>query len=162
LIQKQLLSKISIPNNHVVAINPTLPVEEAAKDYAVRLRELFPGDNMPVFDLLILGMGPDGHTCSLFPDHPLLKEQTQIIAPISNSPKPPPRRITMTLPLLNAARSAVFVVTGDSKATVLKEVLEGKSANPLPAGLVQPAEVNWFVDQASASKLSSPGDQDLP
>ncbi|XP_078091134.1 6-phosphogluconolactonase [Mustelus asterias] len=154
--RKHLLSKISIPNNHVVAINPSLSVEEAADKYAERLRELFPGDNVPVFDLLILGIGPDGHTCSLFPDHPLLQEQSKIIAPISDSPKPPPKRITMTLPLLNAARCALFVVTGESKAAVLKEILEGQGGNPLPAARIQPAkgEVHWLLDEAAASKLT--------
>ncbi|XP_048473942.1 6-phosphogluconolactonase [Rhincodon typus] len=156
LYRKQLLSKISIPNNYVIAINPMLSVEEAADKYAERLRELFPGDNVPVFDLLILGIGPDGHTCSLFPDHPLLQEQSKIIAPISDSPKPPPKRITMTLPLLNAARCALFVVTGESKAAVVKDILEGHSENPLPAARVRPVkgEVHWFIDEAAASKLT--------
>ncbi|XP_067829091.1 6-phosphogluconolactonase [Heptranchias perlo] len=163
LYRKHLFSKISIPNNHVVAINPALSVEEAAEKYAERLRELFPGDNMPVFDLLILGMGPDGHTCSLFPDHPLLQEQSKIIAPISDSPKPPAKRITMTLPLLNAARCAVFVVTGESKAPALKDILEGHNENPLPAARIQPVkgEVHWFIDEAAASKLTMKGDRTL-
>ncbi|XP_069783416.1 6-phosphogluconolactonase [Narcine bancroftii] len=156
LYRKHLFSKISIPNNHVVAINPALSVEEAADKYAEKLRELFPGDNIPIFDLLILGIGPDGHTCSLFPNHPLLQEQSKIIAPISDSPKPPAKRITMTLPLLNAARCAVFVVTGESKAPALKDILEGHKENPLPAALIQPAEgeVHWLVDEAAASKLT--------
>ncbi|XP_072925198.1 6-phosphogluconolactonase [Hemitrygon akajei] len=156
LYRKNLFSKISIPNNRVVAINPSLPVEEAADKYAEKLREMFPSDNIPVFDLLILGIGPDGHTCSLFPDHPLLQEQSKIIAPISDSPKPPPKRITMTLPLLNAARCALFVVTGESKAPVLKDILESHKENPLPAARIQPAngEVHWFIDEAAASKLT--------
>ncbi|XP_032868222.1 6-phosphogluconolactonase [Amblyraja radiata] len=156
LYRKQLFSKISIPNNQVVAINPSLPVDEAADKYAEKLRELFPGENIPVFDLLLLGIGPDGHTCSLFPDHPLLQEQSKIIAPISDSPKPPPKRITMTLPLLNAARNAVFVVTGESKASILKDILEGHQKNPLPAARIKLAkgEVHWFIDEAAASKLT--------
>uniref|UniRef100_UPI00398F0F58 6-phosphogluconolactonase n=1 Tax=Pristiophorus japonicus TaxID=55135 RepID=UPI00398F0F58 len=156
LYRKHLFSKISIPNNHVITINPTLPVEEAADKYAERLRELFPGENVPVFDLLLLGIGPDGHTCSLFPDHPLLQEQNKIIAPISDSPKPPAKRITMTLPLLNAAHCAMFVVTGESKAAALKDILEGHSANPLPAARIQPVngEIIWFIDEAAASKLT--------
>ncbi|XP_041033291.1 6-phosphogluconolactonase [Carcharodon carcharias] len=163
LYRKHLLSKISIPNNHVVAINPTLSVEEAADKYAESLRELFPGDNIPVFDLLILGIGPDGHTCSLFPDHPLLQEQSKIIAPISDSPKPPPKRITMTLPLLNAARCALFVVTGENKAAVLKDILEGHNENPLPAARIQPVkgEVHWLIDEAAASKLTIKVDRAL-
>ncbi|XP_028909276.1 6-phosphogluconolactonase isoform X2 [Ornithorhynchus anatinus] len=68
-----LLSKLPIPESQVITINPTLSVEAAAADYAEKLREAFQGDSIPVFDLLILGIGPDGHTCSLFPDHPLLQ-----------------------------------------------------------------------------------------
>ncbi|XP_049496168.1 6-phosphogluconolactonase isoform X2 [Panthera uncia] len=73
LYRTHLLSRLPIPDSQVITINPQLPVEEAAEDYAKKLRQAFQGDPIPVFDLLILGVGPDGHTCSLFPDHPLLQ-----------------------------------------------------------------------------------------
>ncbi|XP_038627531.1 6-phosphogluconolactonase [Tachyglossus aculeatus] len=153
-----LLSRLPIPESQVITINPTLSVEAAAADYAEKLREAFQGDSIPVFDLLILGIGPDGHTCSLFPDHPLLQEKEKIVAPINDSPKPPPQRVTLTLPVLNAARTVVFVATGESKAAVLKRILEGEEENPLPAALVQPHTGNlyWFLDESAAKLLSVP------
>uniref|UniRef100_A0A8D0GN95 6-phosphogluconolactonase n=2 Tax=Sphenodon punctatus TaxID=8508 RepID=A0A8D0GN95_SPHPU len=156
--QTHLLPHLSIPEDQIVVINPSLPVEEAAADYAVKLKEAFQGEDMPVFDLLILGVGPDGHTCSLFPDHALLQEREKIVAPLSDSPKPPPERITLTLPVLNAARTVVFVATGESKASVIKRILEGHEQNPLPAARVQPhtGKLYWFLDEPAAKELTIP------
>ncbi|XP_035139479.1 6-phosphogluconolactonase isoform X1 [Callithrix jacchus] len=153
-----LLSRLAIPESQVITINPKLPVEEAAEDYAKKLSQAFQGDSIPVFDLLILGVGPDGHTCSLFPDHPLLQEREKIVAPISDSPKPPAQRVTLTLPVLNAARTVIFVATGEGKAAVLKRILEDKEENPLPAALVQPhtGKLCWFLDEAAARLLTVP------
>ncbi|KAG8429174.1 hypothetical protein GDO86_007167, partial [Hymenochirus boettgeri] len=109
-----------ISESQFVTIDPTLPVEKAAEDYTKKLKELFSGNDLPKFDLLILGIGPDGHTASLFPGHPLLEVTDKIVAPISDSPKPPPERVTLTLPVINAAKTVVFVATGESKATILK------------------------------------------
>ncbi|XP_069460109.1 6-phosphogluconolactonase [Ambystoma mexicanum] len=157
----QLLSKISIPEKQVLSIDHTLPVEEAAADYSKKLKEAFPGQDIPVFDLLILGLGPDGHTASLFPDHPLLQETQKIVAAISDSPKPPPERITMTLPVLNAARTVVFVAIGEGKASIIKRILETEEENPLPAARVRPGhgKLLWFLDEAAAKELTGPVEQ---
>ncbi|XP_068520604.1 6-phosphogluconolactonase [Anas acuta] len=156
--EAQLLPRLPGPKPRVLSVTPGLSPHDAAADYAAKLREAFRGASVPVFDLLILGVGPDGHTCSLFPDHPLLKEEEKIVAAITDSPKPPPERITLTLPVLNAARTVVFVATGGGKAAVLKRILEGSEQNPLPAARVQPhtGQLLWFLDEAAAAELSIP------
>lgn len=80
----------------------------------------FSPDSLPKFDLLLLGVGPDGHTCSLFPGHSLLDETSVWVAPITNSPKPPPARITFTFPVLNHADLCVFAMAGAGKAEMVK------------------------------------------
>ncbi|XP_028268869.1 6-phosphogluconolactonase [Parambassis ranga] len=156
LYKNQLFSKVNIPDCGILAINSCLPVNECAEDYTCKLKEAFPGDSFPVFDLLLLGMGPDGHTCSLFPGHPLLEETEKIVAPISDSPKPPPQRVTMTFPVVNSARCVAFVSTGGSKAPVLKEVLEAGEGSGFPAARVLPTsgELFWLVDEPAAASLT--------
>ncbi|XP_051742100.1 6-phosphogluconolactonase isoform X1 [Ctenopharyngodon idella] len=157
LYKNQLFEKINVPEDRILAIDPSLPVQECADDYAGKLSKAFSTEQIPVFDMLLLGMGPDGHTCSLFPDHPLLQESQRTVAPISDSPKPPPQRVTMTLPTVNAARCVVFVSTGGSKAPMLKQVLEGGEGPALPAALVAPGqgELFWLVDEPAAASLTS-------
>ncbi|KAM6233262.1 6-phosphogluconolactonase [Porphyrio hochstetteri] len=156
--ESRLLPRLPGPGPRVLTVTPGLPPAAAADDYAERLRQAFPGEDVPVFDLLVLGVGPDGHTCSLFPGHPLLQEEEKIVAAISDSPKPPPERVTLTLPVLNAARMVVFVATGGAKAAVLKRILEGDEENPLPAARVQPGsgQLRWFLDEPAAKELTLP------
>ncbi|CAG12169.1 unnamed protein product, partial [Tetraodon nigroviridis] len=156
LYKSHFFSKVNIPAGGILTIDSSLPVNDCAEDYERKLKEVFPDDDFPVFDLLLLGMGPDGHTCSLFPDHPLLEETKKIVAPISDSPKPPPQRVTLTFPVVNSARCVAFVSTGGSKAPVLKEVLEGEGHPVYPAARVVPAngELFWLVDDPAAASLT--------
>lgn len=154
LFQRELFDHVSIPN--INSIDPTLSVEGAAEDYVAKIRKQFPGDSLPTFDLLLLGMGPDGHTCSLFPGHPGLDEAEKLVIPISDSPKPPPCRITLTFPVLNSARCVTVISTGGSKAEAVKGCLEPAAGqDPLPAGRARPTagELFWFLDEGAASKL---------
>lgn len=142
--------------NQFITIDPTLNSWNAAFDYLSKMKQVFSRNSdidFPRFDLLFLGMGPDGHTCSLFPNHPLLKETKRWIAYVGDSPKPPPNRITMTLPVLNNAKFCVFFVAGKAKSQVVKDiVVDGKL---LPGGMVQPknGELYWILDNESASLL---------
>lgn len=133
-----------------VSIEVNDPLEKVAKDYEATIRKDF---NMPTgvpsFDLLLLGVGPDGHTASLFPGHGLLDVTDRLIASISDSPKPPPQRITMTFPLINNARFSIFAVPGKGKADIIKKIF-GEQED-LPAGRVKAREkVYWLLDQDSA------------
>ncbi len=101
---------------------------------------------LPRFDLILLGMGDDGHTASLFPDEPALYEKERWVVP-AIAPFEPRQRLTLTLPVLNSACRVWFLVIGEGKRAVLKRVFEGE---PLPAGLVQPVqgELVWWLDEA--------------
>lgn len=118
-----LMPKVPIAESQFYTINQKVDLKDCAKQYEASIRKAFnlqEDSEVPVFDLLLLGMGPDGHTCSLFPDHPLLEEQSVLIAPISDSPKPPPCRVTMTYPLINNARCCIFAMSGAGKAEMVK------------------------------------------
>jgi 6-phosphogluconolactonase len=136
-----------------MTINVKDPVEKVAADYEATIRQKFRlASGVPSFDLLLLGVGPDGHTASLFPGHKLLSVTDCLIASISDSPKPPPQRITMTFPLINNARFSIFAVPGSGKADIIKEIFTDKV--DLPAGNVKALEkVHWLLDENSAAHV---------
>lgn len=104
----------------------------------------------PEFDLILLGMGEDGHTASLFPNHPVLKVKENLVAVVENDGVPE-SRITLTLPVLNHARSILFLVSGHKKAATLKDIFEGRGKT-LPAAQVHAQnETCWLVDQTATS-----------
>lgn len=126
------LGESKIPKEQVFSINPELGLEECAKDYTNKIKEVLQDSaEYPSFDLLLLGIGPDGHICSLFPDHKLL-ESTKIIDCISDSPKPPSSRITFTLPMINNAKHVIFVCSGKEKAQIVKQIIHNEDQK-LPA-----------------------------
>ena len=128
--------------------------DEAAADYERQLVAAL--GTPPVFDLVLLGMGPDGHTASLFPGSPGLTETTRyVIANRVDSPltKGPSTRITLTFPAINAAKHVRFLVAGADKAETLAGVLQGPRA-VYPSQHVASADLAWFVDDAAAGKLA--------
>ncbi|KAI9912820.1 hypothetical protein PsorP6_006274 [Peronosclerospora sorghi] len=151
-----LLDFIPVPESQVYCIDASLTPQEMALDYTKKLAEVW-GSNLPRFDLILLGMGPDGHTCSLFPSHPLLEEKTRFVASLEDSPKPPPQRITFTYPVVNNAVNVAFVATGASKAELMPHMLGIEKRTPsLPAANVKPTDgvVYWFIDEDAAAELS--------
>jgi 6-phosphogluconolactonase len=160
MAQETLLSKVPVPPGNVFRIPAENPdATAAAEAYEQTLRKFFalaPGE-VPRFDLILLGLGPDGHTASLFPETAALRETSRLV--VANwVEKLNASRITFTLPVLNAARCVAFLVSGADKAAVVREVLEGNApAEKYPSRLVQPGEgkLIWFVDRAAASELSA-------
>jgi len=156
MAHEQLLSKIQVPASQVHRMPADQPDRDAASlAYTQEMQRVFGTNGVPSFDLLQLGMGPEGHTCSLFPHQPSLHEQTRLVMPVS-VPKPPPDRLTFTPPLLNAARNVLFLVTGADKAEAVQAVLEGEDdPDEYPSQIVRPAhgEVVWMLDTAAAARI---------
>jgi 6-phosphogluconolactonase len=160
MANEAMLSKVPVPPANVFRVPAENPDAAAvAEAYEQSLRQFFalkPGE-FPQFDMILLGLGPDGHTASLFPGTAGLNENSKLV--IANwVEKMKTSRISLTLPVLNAARCVAFLVSGTDKASVLKTVLEGDTpGEEYPAKLVRPAngKLIWFVDRAAASQLKS-------
>ncbi len=156
LAQEALLDNTAIPKSQ---IHP-MPADQFDRDaasqaYTIEMQQAFGTNGIPSFDLIHLGMGPEGHTASLFPHQASLHEKHRLVMPVS-VPKPPPDRLTFTPPLLNAARNVLFLVTGSEKADALHAVLEGEyQPDEYPAQIVHPpnGDVVWMLDKAAAQNL---------
>ncbi|KAK9292262.1 hypothetical protein L1049_020226 [Liquidambar formosana] len=157
------LSKVGILPDHVYAINDALSAEGAADDYEACLKHLVTNKvidisaatGFPKFDLMLLGMGPDGHVASLFPGHPLVHEDKRWVTFIKDSPKPPPQRITFTFPVINSSTHIALVVAGAGEANAVYRALGAvQNSDLLPVQMVSPEEkLTWFLDKDAASKL---------
>jgi 6-phosphogluconolactonase len=130
---------------------------EGAIVYERELREAF-GDKVPAFDLMLLGMGPDAHTCSLFPNDDALGERERLAVGVETPGMAPlVSRVTLTLPVVNAAREVVFLVTGEDKADALRRAFSGPPDPSAPASLVQPESGSMILlaDPAAAARLEA-------
>jgi 6-phosphogluconolactonase len=146
---------VPIPEANVHRMRGELPAEKGAARYREELEAFF-GPGVPRFDVIHLGLGPDAHTCSLFPFDELLRERTLTVAPALMRELGEPR-VTITVPVVNAAGRVEMFVVGAGKAEVVRKVLEGpRDPFRLPAQLVDPAdgEYVWIMDEAAAGGLS--------
>lgn len=155
-----LLSRVPIPTNQVHRMQAErTDLDAAAVEYEAEIAMAFaaqPSDEPPAFDLILLGLGPDGHTASLFPYTQALQERRRWVAP-NYIPTLQANRLTLTTPILNRAAMILFLVSGADKAAVFQAVLEGPpDPERLPAQLIRPlaGRLVWLVDQAAASRLS--------
>jgi 6-phosphogluconolactonase len=158
MVNEALLTHIAIPSENVFRVLAENPdATTAAADYEAQLRRFFelkPGE-FPRFDLILLGMGPDGHTASLFPDSLALEEKMRLV--VANwVAKFNTHRITFTFPVLNHAAEVMFMASGTDKAEMLHQVLEARNTPPLPSQRVQPSngKLLWLLDDAAAAKLT--------
>ena len=153
MTREALLQNVPIPaaNVHAVPTNLGTP-QQAAEAYDQELRKFF-GSAAPAFDVTLLGLGPEGHTASLFPDSPALQEKTRWVVPV-HVEAVPPNRLTFTLPVLNSSRNTYFLVAGENKREILAALRAEPDSHPsaYPAGRIRPADgrVLWFLDQAAA------------
>mmetsp|Transcript_2995 Transcript_2995/g.8404 ORF Transcript_2995/g.8404 Transcript_2995/m.8404 type:complete len:305 (+) Transcript_2995:32-946(+) len=195
-LQAKLFSAISVPSNQIHGIDETLlpsssspstnddaklTTSAIAEQYETVVKKVL-DQSGGMLDLAVLGFGPDGHTCSLFPGHDLLKESTKWVAPITDSPKPPPNRITLTLPVLNErTRTVIFCGAGGSKLPIIRAMWKTQANDasgvfatelvdpaPYPCAMVRPAATKssaaegqhqhrlfWVVDADAAIASSS-------
>ncbi|MGV3638871.1 MAG: 6-phosphogluconolactonase [Adhaeribacter sp.] len=149
------LRQVPVPENQIFPMWEDCEPEDFANQYEQVLQKHF-HQQAPQFDLILLGMGDDGHTASLFPGTEVLNETSRWVRAYYLTPQSM-YRVTLTAPLINQAKNVLFLTFGANKAPALHEVLEGKRNPDLyPSQLIQPkqGEVRWFVDEAAASKLS--------
>ncbi len=157
-LNESLLTKIAIPAENVFRVPAENPdAAAAASEYEAQVRRFFEikSGEFPRFDLILLGLGPDGHTASLFPDSPALNEESRLV--VANwVAKFNAHRITFTFPVLNRAAEVMFLVSGADKADMVRQVLEGKNTPPLPSQRVQPSDgkLLWMLDESAAAKLT--------
>ncbi len=159
MAEETLISDISIPDQNIHRIRAELDPNEAAGLYEQTLQESFAlnGNDLPRFDFVFLGMGPDGHTASLFPGTQGLHERKRLVI-AQYVAKLETWRITLSPPVLNHAAHIVFVVCGEDKAATLREVRQGPfQPERLPAQLIRPADgtLLWLVDRTAASLLET-------
>ncbi|MGH7752826.1 MAG: 6-phosphogluconolactonase, partial [Gemmatimonadales bacterium] len=152
------LDRIAVPPENVHPM-PTnfLDPDEAARRYETTLRRHFPAP-WPRFDLILLGMGADGHTASLFPRSPALEERERWVVSV-RAPVEPSVRLTLTLPVINQAAAVWFLVSGEDKAEALRKVLTDEAAvEAPPAARVRPVQgaLIWWVDSPAAALLLEP------
>jgi 6-phosphogluconolactonase len=146
MARESLFDPLATPAGNIFRMRGEIDPENAAREYETQLGAFASrfSEVRYVHDLILLGMGPDGHTASLFPESPALEETSRNIVPVIG-PKPPPQRLTMTFPMLNAARHVCFLINGADKLPLVESIVAGQSA--LPAARVRPTNgaLTWIV-----------------
>ena len=158
--ERSWLVRIPIPRRQIYPMDGEREPKTAARAYESMLAEVASTSTeqeAPRLDLILLGIGEDGHIASLFPGHTALNEHNRWVTTVTDAPKPPPARITLTLPVLNHARHIAFIAIGANKAAIVRRVLEPetKQQPPVPAQLIDASrvDVEWHLDSEAAREL---------
>ena len=154
LVERTLISRVPIPPENVHRVRGELEPGSAARAYERELQDFFCGPQAR-FDLVLLGLGEDGHTASLFPGSPVLAETERLVAAATAVYQDrPAQRVTLTLPAINSARQILFLVTGRAKAGVVQAIVAG-TGERLPAQQIQPAagQLTWLLDAEAARSI---------
>ncbi len=153
MAREAMLDRVPLNPAHLHRILGELPPDEAAQKAEDDLRANVTGDPIPRLDLIVLGIGPDGHTASLFPGGPETEVSDRLMVPVHRPDLPQPWRVSMTLTVLNAARRVIVLVADGAKAPMVARALAGDAS--VPAGRVQPTdgELIWMVTEAAAAEL---------
>ncbi len=153
MTREAMLAKAPVPPENIHPVPTDGIPDDAARRYERTLQEAYGAavldPRRALFDVTLLGLGPDGHTASLLPGEPVLNERKRWVAAVSHGR--PEVRITMTYPVIESSRRVAFLVAGEEKAEILSAIRAGDS--PVPAARVQPVgELFWFVDRAAAGE----------
>lgn len=156
LARETLIAHVPIPSLQVYPVATYFSPEHAAEVYHQQVAALLAAHDGQI-DIALLGMGPDGHTASLFPGFPQLDAPPGVLAlPVADAPKPPPSRVTLSPAALNRAAHAIFVVAGADKARRVRDALRGPyNPHAIPAQIIQPSHghVLWMLDREAAGAL---------
>ncbi len=153
MTKEHLLDKVPIPDKNIFRVLGELSVEEATEDYIGTLTHNLPctKDNTPIFDMIILGMGDDGHTASIFPHEITLWHNAKVCVTATH-PESGQKRVSLTGKVINAAKEIFFLVTGDTKADKIDEIINKKeNYQKYPASLVK--NPTWLLDKDAAAKI---------
>jgi len=165
MARKALLDQVPLPAENVHRILGELGPDIAASSYASELQSEFPGQQLPCFDLILLGLGEDGHTASLFPGSLALLETDRWVVAVEHTVFPPPlvSRISLTLPAINNAANVLFLVSGAGKADIFGRVMDNsRQTSLLPARLVNPSNGHlvWAIDRLASGDYLKNADLD--
>ncbi len=153
MARESLFELLPSTPDHLYPMTCSADAQDAADQYEQTLRKHFPDQDFPPFDLILLGLGTDGHTASLFPETEILRETRRWVAPIY-VPALESWRISLTLPVINAASHAAFLVSGEEKAPVIQHILEHPEEKRYPAQQIDPqGTLHWFMDQSAGRLL---------